>query len=432
MIDRYTLPEMGKLWSEQTKFEVWLEVEILACEAWAREGRMPVDAVKEIAEKASFTVKRIDEIEQVTRHDVIAFLQSVEESIGPLAKYLHWGLTSSDVVDTAQNVRMQRAMDRIIERAAALESLLRERARKYKMTIMMGRTHGMHSEPTTFGVKCLLWAEEMGRNVARLKAARKTISFGKLSGAVGIYSHIPPAIEAYVCEKLDLEPAPVSTQVIQRDRHAEYLSAIAIAGATLEKIALEVRHFQRPEFGELQEPFGRGQKGSSAMPHKKNPVTCEQICGLSRVLRSNVQAAMENVALWHERDISHSSCERVIIPDSCILIDYLISKTHRVVDGLVVNEERMRENLELTKGAVFSAKCLVLLMEKGVPRTTAYELVQRNALKSYDERIDYRDVVRADPEFMSHFSEEELDRELAWESYLKYVDDIFERVEGKK
>jgi adenylosuccinate lyase len=432
MISRYTLPEMGALWSEQTKFEVWLEVEILACEAWAKEGRMPADAVEEIRAKSTFTVERIDEIEKTTRHDVIAFLQSVEESIGPLAKYLHWGLTSSDVVDTAQNVRMQRAMDQIIEKAIALENLLREMARKYKLTIMMGRTHGMHSEPTTFGVKCLLWAEEMHRNVRRLKAARKTISFGKVSGAVGIYSHIPPAIEAYICEKLGLEPAPVSTQVIQRDRHAEYISAIAIAGTTLEKIALEIRHFQRPEFGELQEPFGRGQKGSSAMPHKKNPVTCEQICGLSRVLRSNVQTAMENVALWHERDISHSSAERVIIPDSCILIDYLLSKTHRVLDGLVVNEARMRENLDLTKGAVFSAKCLVLLMEKGVPRTTAYELVQRNALKSYDERIDFREVVRSDPEFMNHFSEEELDCELAWESYLKYVDDIFERVEGRK
>jgi adenylosuccinate lyase len=327
---------------------------------------------------------------------------------------------------------MQRAMDFIISKAKPLEKLLRRLANRHKKTLMMGRTHGMHAEPLTFGLKCLLWAEEMKRNIKRLESARDVISVGKLSGAVGTFAHCPPDIEAHVCKKLGLRPAPVSSQIIQRDRHAEYLGAIAITGATLEKIALEIRHLQRPECGELQEPFGKGQKGSSAMPHKKNPVTCEQICGLARLLRTNHLAALENIALWHERDISHSSVERVIIPDSCTLLHYLLHKMHAILDGLVVHKKRMRENLDLTNGAFFSQKVLVMLMQKGMPRKQAYELVQRSAIHAYDNKTDFRRVLRQDAEFMKHFTPETIDHELSYDSYLKYIDKIFKRVNPPK
>ncbi|GAB4313556.1 MAG: adenylosuccinate lyase [Candidatus Sumerlaeia bacterium] len=433
MIERYTLPEMGRLWSEEAKFAAWLEVELLACEAWERLGKIPAGAAARIRAKAGFDTARIEEIERTVRHDVIAFLQNVEEHIGPdLAPFLHRGLTSSDIVDTALNLRLVRALDLILDKAQRLEALLLEQSARHKHTLMMGRTHGMHSEPTTFGLKCLLWAGETGRNIARLRAARSTIAVGKLSGAVGTFAHCPPEVEAFVCERLGLVPAPVSSQIIQRDRHAELMAALALTGATLEKIALEVRHLQRPEIGELSEPFGRGQKGSSAMPHKKNPVTCEQICGLARLLRANLQAALENVALWHERDISHSSVERVILPDSTTVLDYLLDRACWLVQGWVVNAERMRENMNLTRGAVFAAKVLVLLMDRGVPRTEAYELVQRHALRAFDERRDLRDLLSADPLVMRHFTADELARELTWESYLAHIDAVFARAGGKQ
>lgn len=427
MIDRYTLPEMKKLWSEQNKFATWLEVEILACEAWAGKGKIPPEALETIREKAAFSVDRIKEIEKDIRHDVIAFTTNLAENIGPDSRYVHMGLTSSDVVDTAQQLRLIRSGHLIMENLDELIRLLEEKAVQYRDTVMVGRTHGIHAEPTVFGLKFLLWREEMLRNRKRLEAAIHTLRVGKISGAVGTFAHTGPFIEEYVCEKLGLAPSPVSTQILQRDRHAEFLAAIAITGATLEKIATEFRNLQRTDIREMEEPFGKKQKGSSAMPHKRNPVVCEQVSGLARILRSNLQAALENIALWHERDISHSSVERVILPDSTSLIHYMLRKMCWILKGFHVYPEAMLLNLEKTRGLLFSQKILLALVEKGLTREDAYAIVQRNAMKTWKDKSPLKQNLLDDPEFTSYISSKELESVMDYTSFLRFVDDIYKR-----
>src|SRR6266852_3734132 len=372
MIPRYTHPEMGRIWSDQRRYETWLLVETAAAEAMAAAGIVPSDAARDIRERGGFDIARIDEIEQTTQHDVIAFTMAVAEKVGPSARWLHFGMTSSDVVDTAQALQMREACDVILEDLDGLLEAIRDRAIEHRRTPMIGRTHGVHAEPMTFGLKLALWYAEVGRDIERVRRARAVVSVGKLSGAVGTFAHLPPDIEATVCRRLGLEPAVVSSQVIQRDRHAELLGALAITGASLEKFALEVRGLQKTEIGEVEEPFAKGQKGSSAMPHKRNPIGCEQICGLARLIRGNCQAAFENIALWHERDISHSSVERVILPDSFIALDHMLRRFTRIVKGMVVYPERMRENLERSRGVVFSGTVLLELARKGTSREQAY------------------------------------------------------------
>lgn len=428
MIPRYTLPEMGALWTEEEKFRRWLDVEIAVCEVHAEMGTIPRDALAEIKEKANFDVARINEIEQVTRHDVIAFTTSVAEFIGPASRYVHFGLTSSDVVDTANALVMRDAAALIIDKARRLGDTLKRRAHEFKDTAMIGRTHGVHAEPTTFGLVLALYYAENARNITRLERARETVSVGKISGAVGTFAHLDPEVEERVCARLGLKAAPISTQIIQRDRYAELMSALAITTATLEQIALEVRHLQRTEVREAQEPFGSGQKGSSAMPHKRNPVVAEQICGLARVVRANAQAAYENIALWHERDISHSSVERVILPDSAILTHYLLDRTNRLIDGLVVYPERMRENLSASRGMIFSGQLLLELARKGVTREDAYRLVQRNAMRVWDEGLDFHELVRADREIGALLTRAEIESVFDLKVQLRNVDKIFARV----
>jgi adenylosuccinate lyase len=433
MIDRYTLPDMGAIWTDEAKFQAWLDVELSVCDVHAEMGTIPEADAREIRERASASpvdrafVERVDEIERVTRHDVIAFTTAVAERVGPASRFVHYGLTSSDVVDTANGLLLKRAGELILERARTLRDALRRRAVEHKDTAMMGRTHGVHAEPTTFGLVLLLYYAEVERAIARLERAVAAVAVGKISGAVGTFAHLDPEVEERVCERLGLTPAPVSTQVVQRDRYAEFLSTLAILCSTLEKIALEVRHLQRTEVREAQEPFGKGQKGSSAMPHKRNPVVCEQICGLARVVRGNVVPAIENNALWHERDISHSSVERVILPDSCILTDYLLVKTTWLVDGLVVFPERMRENLESLKGVIFSGQVLLELTRKGVTREDAYAMVQPLAMRVWDEDRDFRDLVLSDPSIAGHLSPDEIDRIFDLKTQLRNVDRIFER-----
>lgn len=428
MIERYSLPEMKAIWSPKNKFQKWLDIEILACEAQVELGVVPKDALKEIKTKARFDVERIEEIEKEVEHDVIAFLTSVSEFVGPSSKYIHYGMTSSDVVDTGLSLQMKEAIDILIDDAKNLEALLKKMALKHKGTIIVGRTHGVHAEPTTFGLKLALWVFEMRRNIERLKKAKETISYGKISGAVGTYANIDPFVEAYACEKLGLKPAEVSTQVLQRDRHAEYMCALAIVASTLDKIATEIRHLQKTEVLEVEEPFTKGQKGSSAMPHKKNPIICERISGLARIVRSNAQAALENVALWHERDISHSSVERVIIPDSTILLNYMLNKLIYVIKDLVVYPENMKVNLEKTHGLIFSQKALLALIEKGMLREEAYKIVQRCAIRTWREKINFRETLLADSEVKSLLTQEELDKIFDHSSYLKNVDKIFARL----
>jgi adenylosuccinate lyase len=431
MIPRYTLPAMGALWTEEQKFRKWLDVELAVCEVHAEMGVIPTDALAPIKERANFNVARINEIEQTTRHDVIAFTTSVAEFVGPESRYIHFGLTSSDVVDTANALLLRDACDLLIEKVARLSSTLRRRAFEFKDTVMIGRTHGVHAEPTTFGLALALYYAENERNLERLRRARETVSVGKISGAVGTFAHLDPEVEERVCARLGIKAAPISTQVIQRDRYAELLSTLAIVTATLEKIALEVRHLQRTEVREAQEPFGSGQKGSSAMPHKRNPVVAEQICGLARVVRANAQAGFENIALWHERDISHSSVERVILADSCILTDYLLEKTNRLIDGLVVYPEQMRKNLALLRGVIFSGQLLLELTRKQITREDAYRLVQRNAMRVWDEQADFRELVLADAEILALLKREEIEAVFDLKVQLRNVDKIFMRVFGK-
>jgi len=428
MIARYTHPEMGDIWSDERRYRTWLEVELAAADAMADAGIVPPEAARELCERGGFDVARIEEIERTTQHDVIAFTTAVAEQVGPAARWLHFGMTSSDVIDTAQALQMREACDLILRDLEALSAEVRQRALEHRRTPMIGRTHGVHAEPMTFGLKLALWHAELARDAERIRRARWTISVGKLSGAVGTFAHLPPSIEADVCRRLGLEPAPVASQVIQRDRHAELLAALAITAASLEKFALEVRGLQKTEIGEVEEPFGRGQKGSSAMPHKRNPVGCEQIVGLARLIRGHCHAAFENVALWHERDISHSSVERVILPDSFIALDHMLRRFTRIVRGLVVHPGRMRENLDRSRGVVFSGSVLLELARRGVSRELAYEWVQRNAMRSADERLAFKDLLLADPDVMRVLSPVDLDRTFDLQEQFRYVDVIFERV----
>jgi adenylosuccinate lyase len=428
MIPRYTHPEMGRIWSDQRRYETWLLVETAAAEAMAAAGIVPPDAARDIRERGAFDIARIDEIEQKTQHDVIAFTTAVAEKVGPSARWLHFGMTSSDVIDTALALQMREACDVILGDLHGLCDGIRDRAIEHRRTPMIGRTHGVHAEPMTFGLKLALWFAEAGRDIERVERARSAMCVGKLSGAVGTFAHLPPEIEADVCRRLGLEPAAVASQVIQRDRHAEALTALAITGASLEKFALEIRGLQKTEIGEVEEPFAQGQKGSSAMPHKRNPIGCEQVVGLARLLRGNAHAALENVALWHERDISHSSVERVILPDSFIVLDHMLRRFTRIVRGMVVNADRMRENLNRSRGVVFSGTVLLELAKKGVSREQAYEWVQRSAMRSFDEHRDFKALLLSDPEVTRVLSASEVERAFDLDEQLKHVDHIFDRV----
>ena len=435
MIKRYTLERMGKVWSEVNKFKKWLDVEIAICRAWNKLGKIPDEALREIEEKTHIdekVVERIHELDKIYNHDVLAFVTAIAEQVGEYGRYIHLGVTSSDVIDTALGLIMREALDILIKDVEELLPILEENAFKYKDTVMMGRTHGVHAEPMVFGLKFALWYEEMKRNKERLEHARETVSVGAISGAVGTYSNIDPLVEKYALEELGLKPEPVSNQVVQRDRHAEFMAAMAITASSLEKIAVEIRHLQRTEVLEAQEPFKKGQRGSSAMPHKRNPITCERITGLARVIRANAIPAMENIALWHERDISHSSVERVIMPDSAIALDYILELTKKVLSGLVVYPERMRKNMDLSKGLYFSSKVLVALVEKGLSRDEAYDIVQRNAMKAWDtEGLMFKDALLQDPEVTSRLSKEELDKIFDVNAFLRNVPYIYERVFGR-
>ena len=428
MISRYTRPEMGRIWESENLYAKWLEVEIAACEAMAQEGLIPEEALENIKKKAAFSVGRILEIEEETKHDVIAFLTNVEEHVGPDSRYIHLGLTSSDILDTSFALLLKQAMEIIVQDLQELMDVIRIRAMEHKYTVMIGRSHGIHAEPITFGLKLAVWYSEMKRNLKRLVEARDVVSYGKLSGAVGTFANTSPKIEALVCKKLGLRPEEISTQIIQRDRHAQYFSSLAILAGTLEKIAVEIRHLQRTEVLEVEEPFAKGQKGSSAMPHKKNPIGCENISGLARLVRSNSLAAMENMPLWHERDISHSSVERVIAPDSTILIDYMLHRLTGILRGLVVHADRMDENLKKMKGLIFSQQLLLKLAGKGLERQTAYVMVQRNAMKVWETGQEFKDLIMEDQEIGGYLSKTEIEEIFDLDYHVKHVDDIYERV----
>ena len=428
MIPRYTHPEMGGIWSEMRRYETWLQVEVAAAEAMAAAGIVPAEAAKDLREKGAFDIARIDEIEKVTQHDVIAFTTSVAEKVGPSARWLHFGLTSSDVVDTAQALQMVQACDLILANLRGLADAIRTRAMEHRRTPMIGRTHGVHAEPMTLGLKLAIWYAETERNIERMRRAREVIRVGKISGAVGTFAHLDPAIERDVCQRLGLEPAPISSQVIQRDRHAELLTAMAITAASLEKAALEIRGLQKTEIGEVEEPFGKGQKGSSAMPHKRNPIGCEQVVGLARLIRANAMAALENVALWHERDISHSSVERVILPDSFIALDHMLRRFTRIVAGMVVYPDRMLENLNRSRGVVFSGQVLLELARRGISREQAYEWVQRNAMRAFHEKQDFKGLLLADADVTAVLPAAEIEKAFDLNEQLRNVDAIFGRV----
>jgi adenylosuccinate lyase len=430
MIERYTLPEMGRIWSAENKFQKWLEVEIAVCEVHAEMGTIPRDAVETIKEKAAFSVERINEIEKTTDHDVIAFTTNLAENIGGPARFVHYGLTSSDVVDTANALLLRESCDVLLAKTGALMDVLKRRAFEFQDTPQIGRTHGIHAEPTSFGLVWALWYSEMGRNRERLEKAKDQIAVGKISGAVGAFAHLSPEVEERVCAKLGLKAADVSTQVIQRDRYAEYLCTLAIIASTLEKMALQVRHWQRTEVREAQEKFKTGQKGSSAMPHKRNPILSERICGMARTVRANSIVGLENVALWHERDISHSSAERIVLPDSSATLDYILAKTASLLDTLIVYPENMLKNLALTRGLVFSGQLMLALTQKGVSREEAYAWTQRNAMKVWDEGGDYQALVKEDAAISLHLNGEEIARVFDLKHYLRNVNSVFARVFG--
>jgi adenylosuccinate lyase len=419
---------MGRIWEDENRYAKWLEVELAACEAMMEEGLIPSEAFKNIREKASFSVSRILEIEKETRHDVIAFITNVAEYVGPDSHYIHNGLTSSDILDTSLALLLKEALDLIMDGVGSFMEVIRERAYEHKETVMIGRSHGIHAEPITFGLKLAIWHAEMKRNLQRLEGAREIISYGKLSGAVGTFANVTPEIEALTMKKLGLRPAEISTQIVQRDRHAQYFTSLAILAGTMEKIATEIRHLQRTEVLEAEEPFAKGQKGSSAMPHKKNPIGSENISGLARLVRSNSLAAMENMALWHERDISHSSVERVIGPDSTILVDFMLHRLTRIVKGLVVHPGQMLKNLNMTRGLIFSQQVLMALAEKGLERQAAYGMVQRNALKVWESGGDFKTLVMNDQEIGKYLSHAEIEKLFDVNYHLKHVDTIFERV----
>lgn len=419
---------MSKIWEKRNKYEKWLLIEILACEAMANNSLIPKEALVNIKKKARFDEERIDKIERKTKHDVVAFLTNVAEYVGDDSRYIHLGMTSSDILDTSLALLMREASVIIINGLKNLLDVLKKRAFEFKETVMIGRSHGIHAEPTTFGLKLAMWHEEIKRNLYRMERAKEIINYGKISGAVGTFAQIPPFVEEYVCKKCGLKPAPVSTQIIQRDRHAEYLSTLAIISSSIDKFATEIRHLQRTEVREAEEFFSKGQKGSSAMPHKRNPITSEQLSGLARVVRGNALAAMENIPLWHERDISHSSVERVIIPDSTILVDYMLFKFTDLIDTLLVYPENMKRNLKMTHGLIYSQRILLELAKKGITREKAYELVQRNALKSWEEGVEFYELVSSDEEIKKLLTKEELDDSFDLDYHLKYVDTIFKRV----
>ncbi|MDG5765830.1 adenylosuccinate lyase [Balneolales bacterium ANBcel1] len=427
MIERYSREEMASLWTEKEQFQAWLEVELAACRAWSRLGIIPEADVDRLYEKATFDVARIHEIEEQTRHDVVAFTRSVSESLGEEKKWVHYGLTSTDVVDTALGVRLKKSNRIIREGLERFLKVLREKALEHKYSVMMGRTHGVHAEPTTFGLKCALWFSEMERNLKRFEMAAADVEFGKLSGAVGTFANIPPEVEAHTCEILGLSAAPVSTQTLQRDRHAHYMSTLALIGSTLEKIAVEIRHLQKTETREVEERFGKGQKGSSAMPHKRNPVSSENIAGCARVLRGYMVTAFENIPLWHERDISHSSAERIIIPDALILLDYMLHRFAGVVEKLVVYPENMKANIDKTHGVVFSQRLLLMLIDKGLSRENAYDLVQPLAMEAWEQKKAFRDLVERHEGITAHLSEKEIGEAFDLNHHTKNVDVIFKR-----
>jgi len=433
MIPRYTRPEMGRIWSDENKYRAWLEVELAAAEALAELGEIPVEAARKLREHASFDVERILEIEREVKHDVIAFTTAVAERLAEAghagaSRWLHYGLTSNDVVDTAQALQVAQASRLLLAGLEELRAVLKERAREFRHTVQVGRTHGVHAEPITFGLKLALWYDEAGRNLERLSAAAAGMAVGKLNGAVGTFAHIGPEAEERACAKLGLAAAPITSQVISRDRHAAYIAALALLTALLEKIALEIRHLQRTEVREAEEPFSAGQKGSSTMPHKRNPIVCEQICGLARVVRANAQAAFENIALWHERDISQSSVERVILPDSTILTDYLLARTSRLVRDMRVYPERMLRNLELTRGLIYSGQLMLDLATAGMLREQAYRVVQGHAMRAWEEGSDFRADIEADPEIRAALTPEQIAGSFSLERQLRNVDRIFERL----
>jgi len=430
MIPRYTRPEMGKIWTDQRKYETWLEIELLVCEALSELGEIPKEAVKEIKGKACFDVQRVNEIEKVTKHDVIAFLTNVGESIGPLSKYLHYGLTSSDILDTSLALLLKEASELILQDLHRLLGVLKEKALQYRETLMIGRSHGVHAEPITFGLKMALWYDEMNRNLTRMERAKEAVSVGKISGAVGTFAHIPPFIEEFVCGRLGLRPAPISTQIVQRDHHAEFFTTLAIIASSIEKFSVELRHLQRTEVLEAEEFFSKGQKGSSAMPHKRNPISSENLSGLARLVRSYGFAALENIPLWHERDISHSSVERVIAPDATILIDYMLNRFTSLIENLIVYPENMKANLEKMGGLIYSEAVLLLLTKKGLSREEAYGVVQRNATRVWEKGEDFKTLLSEDETIKHLLTREELEVAFDIRGHLKHVNDIFKRVFG--
>jgi len=427
MLERYSRPEMTAIWTEHNQFQAWLDVELAACRAWSRLGHIPPEDVDKLYENASFDIDRIKEIEAVTRHDVVAFTRAVSETLGPEKKWVHYGLTSTDVVDTAWGVRLKQANKFISDGIQRMLDVLAEKAREHKFTVMMGRTHGIHAEPTTFGLKCALWYTEMKRNQERFLLAAEGVEFGKLSGAVGTFANIPPEVEKITCELLGLQPAPVSTQTLQRDRHAFYVSVLALIGSTLEKMAVEVRHLQKSETREVEERFFEGQKGSSAMPHKRNPISSENITGCARVLRGYMVTAFENIPLWHERDISHSSAERIILPDATILLDYMLHRFANVMKNLVVFPENMRSNIDRTHGLVFSQQLLLKLIDKGMSREAAYDLVQPLAMKAWREQTHLKPLVLENEGITAKLSESEIEEAFSLDHHTKQVNEIFNR-----
>ncbi len=428
MISRYTRPEMGAIWTDENRFNAWLEVEILACEAWAELGVIPKEDAKLLRENASFNIDRILEIEQETRHDVVAFTRAVSETLGEERKWVHYGLTSTDVVDTANSYLLKQANDILQADLERFIEILKNKALEHKYTVMMGRTHGVHAEPTTFGLKMALWYAEMQRNLERFKAARETVEYGKISGAVGTYANIDPFVEAYVCEKLGTKPAPISTQTLQRDRHAHYMSTLALIATSIEKFAVEIRGLQKSETREVEEAFAKGQKGSSAMPHKRNPIGSENMTGLARVIRGYMMTAYENVPLWHERDISHSSAERIIMPDATIALNYMLNRFGNIVKNLTVFPENMKRNMERTLGLIYSQRVLLALIDKGLAREEAYDTVQPKAMQAWDEQVPFRSLIESDEKITSLLTPEEIADCFDYNYHLKNVDNIFERV----
>ncbi|RLA78581.1 MAG: adenylosuccinate lyase [Deltaproteobacteria bacterium] len=428
MIARYTRERMGRLWSEENKLQAWLQVELAVCEAWAELGVVPQEALKQIRERVRLDPQRVKELEKETRHDVAAFVMQLEETVGEAGRWIHFGLTSYDVVDTALSLLLKEALGIILEDLKDLMEAVKERALEHRGTVMIGRTHGVHAEPITLGLKFALWYEELKRHKERIERAREGISVGKISGAVGTFAHVPPQVEEYVCRKLGLKPDPISSQVIQRDRHGEVFAALALLASSIEKFALEIRHLQRTEVLEAEEPFAEGQKGSSAMPHKRNPIGSENLCGLARVVRANLMAALENIPLWHERDISHSSVERIIAPDSTTLIDFMLWRLTGIIRGLRVYPERMRANLELSKGLIFSQALMLALVRKGLSRQRAYQLVQRNAMRAWEEGRDFRDLIEGDEEIGKYLDAEEIEEAFSLKRHLQHVNFLFRRV----